>query len=153
MVNHSNDLDEIDEEIVRLLQRNARISVADICREIGELTENAIRYRINKLEEKGYIKNYTIQLDFKKFGKNQVVIFNLNVPPKNIQDAVTYLESFDNITDIYLTSGKNTIVAIGYFEDNKDVSRFVTENLKRIKTTDFDIITVLDRVKHRLYGI
>ena len=150
---NSNELDEIDEEIIRLLQQNARMSIADIAREIGELTENAIRYRINKLESSGYIKNYTIQLDSKKFGKNQVAIFNINVSPKYIEDAVKFFSSIDYFTDIYLTTGKYKIIAIGYFSDNEDLTRFVTEDLKKIKTNDFDIITVLDRIQHKLYGI
>jgi DNA-binding Lrp family transcriptional regulator len=153
MPNDINNLDGIDEEIIRLLQSNARMTIADMAREINELTENAIRYRIEKLEANGYIKNYTVQLDFEKFGMNQIVILNLNLAPKNIEKALKFLEGLDNITDVYLTSGKNSIVAIGYFRNQQDVTTFVTDQLKKINVITFDIITILKRVKHRLYGI
>lgn len=153
MGNALENLDEIDKRILQLLQENSRITLADIARDINELTENAIRYRIDKLEDEGYIAEYTIQLNPKKFGKNITAIFNLNVLPENINHALEYLKSIDDLTEIYLTTGNFSIIAIGYFEDNPGVTRFITENLKNIKMIDYDVITVLDRVKHGLYGI
>jgi Lrp/AsnC family leucine-responsive transcriptional regulator len=147
------ELDEIDRKIIELLQDNSRITVADMAREIGELTENAIRYRIDRLESEGYISDYTIRLNSKKFGKNIIVIFSLNVLPQNINESLDYLKSMDYITEIYLTAGDFSIVAIGYFDDNKSITRFVTEKLKDIKMIDYDVITVLNRVKHELYAI
>ncbi len=153
MPNQNNKLDEIDQQILKLLQENSRKSIADIAREIGELTENAIRYRINRLEDDGYISNYTIRLNPKKFGKNIITIFNLNVLPENINEALIYLKSLEYLTEIYLTTGNYSIIMIGFFDDNNAVSKFITENLKNIKMTDYDVITVLDRVKHTLFGI
>ncbi len=43
-------LDNIDKKIIKLLWENARTTIADIARKIGKLTENAIRYRIERLE-------------------------------------------------------------------------------------------------------
>ncbi|WP_455391845.1 Lrp/AsnC family transcriptional regulator [[Eubacterium] cellulosolvens] len=153
MPNALENLDNIDKRIIQLLQENSRITLADIARDINELTENAIRYRIDKLEAEGYIADYTIQLNPKKFGKNIMAIFNLNVLPENINNALNYLRSIDDLTEIYLTTGNFSIIAIGYFEDNPAVTQFITENLKNIKMIDYDVITVLDKVKHELYGI
>lgn len=147
------ELDDIDRKIIKLLQDNSRITVAEIARDIGELTENAIRYRIDKLESEGYISDYTIRLNPKKFGKNIIAIFNLNVLPQDINGALKYLKSMDYITEIYLTAGDFSIIAIGYFDDNKAITRFITENLKNIKMIDYDVITVLQRAKHELYVI
>jgi len=153
MANDIEELDDIDEEIIRLLQANARMSIAEIAREIDELTENAIRYRIEKLETKGFIKNYTVQLDYQKFGKHLIVIFNFNIAPKNLDNTVKYLDTLENMTDIYMTSGSNNVVAIGYFSDQNEVTKFITEELKKINPVSYDSITVLQRIRHRLYGI
>ena len=59
----------------------------------------------------------------------------------------------EDLTEIYLTTGNFSIIAIGYFNDNPAITRFITENLKNIKMIDYDVITVLDKVKHELYGI
>jgi len=153
MANENKELDDIDKQIIQLLQENSRITLVDIAKEIGELTENAIRYRIDKLEDEGYITNYTIQLNPKKFGKNIMVIFNFNVLPENINASLDFLKSIDYLTEIYLTTGNYSIIAIGYFEDNPAVTKFITENLKKVEMIDYDVITVLNRVKHGLYGI
>lgn len=153
MANSIETLDEIDKRIVQLLQENSRMTLVDIAQDINELTENAIRYRIDKLEEEGYIANYTIQLNPKKFGKNIIAIFNLNVLPENIKGTLKYLKSIDYLTEIYLTTGNFSIIAIGYFEDNVAVTKFISENLKNVKMIDYDVITVLEKVKHELYGI
>lgn len=153
MLNNIENLDDIDKRIVQLLQQNSRMTLVDIAQDIDELTENAIRYRIDKLEDEGYIANYTIELNPKKFGKNIMAIFNLNVLPENIEDTLKYLKSIDLLTEIYLTTGNFSIIAIGYFEGNVALTSFITENLKNVKMIDYDVITVLDKVKHELYGI
>lgn len=147
------DLDDIDMKIIRLLQENSRTSVADIAREIGELTENAIRYRIDKLESDGYIPYYTIRLDPEKFGMNSVAILQLNVLPQFINASLDYLASVDSITEVYLTSGRFNITAIGFFHDNAAIESFIAEDLKQVKMIDYDIVTVLKRVKHGFFSV
>ncbi len=60
-------LDEIDLQIIELLQNNARIKRSALAEKV-DLTVPAVSERINKLEEKGLIKRYTAQIDFKKAG-------------------------------------------------------------------------------------
>ncbi len=146
-------MDETDYKIIKMLQDNSRTSVAEMAREIGDFTENAIRYRIDRLESEGYISEYTIRLNPKMFGKNIVVVFHLNVLPQNINKSLDYLKNLDYITEVYLTAGDYSIIAIGYFDDNKSITQFVTETLKDIEMIDYDVITVLKRVKHELYAI
>jgi len=153
MSNDLEKLDDIDKRIIQLLQKNSRMTLVDMAQDINELTENAIRYRIDKLEDEGYIANYTIQLNPKKFGRNVMAIFSLNVMPENIKKVLEYLKSIDDLTEIYLTTGTYSIIAIGYFENNNAVTRFIMENLKNVKMIDYDVITILEKVKHELYGI
>lgn len=60
-------LDDIDLQIVELLQSNARIKRSELADKVN-LTVPAVSERINKLQEKGLIKRYTTQLDYKKAG-------------------------------------------------------------------------------------
>lgn len=54
--------DSTDRAILSLLQENARISNAEIARQVG-LTASAIHHRIRKLEESGVIRGYSAQVD------------------------------------------------------------------------------------------
>jgi Lrp/AsnC family leucine-responsive transcriptional regulator len=60
-------LDEIDLQIIELLQENSRIRRSELAEKV-KLTVPAVSDRIKKLEEKGLIKRYTTQIDYKKAG-------------------------------------------------------------------------------------
>jgi len=144
-------LDETDKKIIYLLRKNSRITISDIARNIDNLTESTIRYRLDKLERDGYIKQYTILLDSKRFGKNFMVIFNLKVLPEHIQEAIGYLKKLDCLTVVYLTMGTYSVVAIGFFKNNKEITGFITEKLKNVPLIDYDVAQVLRKEKEIFY--
>lgn len=51
-----NGLDELDQKIVQLLIKNARLSYSDIGKEVG-ISRVAVKARIQALEKKGVMKN------------------------------------------------------------------------------------------------
>lgn len=55
-------LDKIDHSILRLMQANARISNADLAREL-EMAPSAVLERVKKLEQKQIILQYTTRLN------------------------------------------------------------------------------------------
>lgn len=55
-------MDNIDRKILDLLQANARMSNADIAREV-KLAPSVTLSRIRKLEEKGFIAGYEAKLN------------------------------------------------------------------------------------------
>lgn len=57
-----NVLDEKDRELLRMLRLNARTSLASLARSIG-LSRSATHDRVVRLEERGVIKGYTIEVD------------------------------------------------------------------------------------------
>jgi Lrp/AsnC family leucine-responsive transcriptional regulator len=61
----------IDIEIVTILQKNARISNAEIARKVG-LAPSAVFERIRKLEERGVIRGYRAEIDPKALGLAQL---------------------------------------------------------------------------------
>ena len=60
-------LDEVDETILTMLKEDARVSLAQISREIG-LSSPSIKDRIDKLETQGVILGYRPVLDYSKLG-------------------------------------------------------------------------------------
>ena len=55
-------LDDIDRQILDLLQRDARMTNAAIAAEVG-LTAPSVFERVRKLEQRGVIRGYTINID------------------------------------------------------------------------------------------
>ncbi|MCU1691945.1 MAG: putative transcriptional regulator, AsnC family [Frankiales bacterium] len=54
--------DPVDERILRLLVRNARASWREVGDEVG-LSANAVAQRVKRLEQDGWVRGYTAQLD------------------------------------------------------------------------------------------
>lgn len=55
-------MDYIDSQILQLLQNNARMSFSDIGKTVA-LSTPAVSSRVQKLQEQGVIKGYTVSLD------------------------------------------------------------------------------------------
>ena len=60
-------LDDVDNRIIEILRKNARMSYSDIGHEIGK-SRVAVKARIEQLEEKGYIldNGYIPRIDYIK---------------------------------------------------------------------------------------
>ncbi|UCG68734.1 MAG: winged helix-turn-helix transcriptional regulator [Thermoplasmata archaeon] len=144
-------LDKIDRKIIELLKENSRMTISDITREIKDLTESTIRYRLENLDQEGYIKNYTVVLDSKKFEKNISVIFNLKVLPEHIDKAIEYLRELGTLSSVYLTTGTYPIVVIGYFKNQKEITEFITKKLKNVPLVDYDVAQILKKERETHY--
>jgi Lrp/AsnC family leucine-responsive transcriptional regulator len=66
-MNGNRTIDEIDAQILTIVQQNARISNADIARQVG-MAPSAVLERIRKLELNGIIQGYEAQLNPKELG-------------------------------------------------------------------------------------
>ena len=101
-------MDEIDRKILRLLQDNCRLSIADIGGKVG-LSASACHRRISLLEKDGVIENYTARLNGEKLGYNMT--FYVEVSLESQSDAV--LSAFEKaalgrpeVLECYLTTGE-----------------------------------------------
>ena len=61
-------LDELDRSLIKILEKEGRATLKDISEQV-HLSIPATRNRINKLEDTGYIKGYTVVLSMDKFQK------------------------------------------------------------------------------------
>ena len=84
-------LSKVDKKILELLQHDARIPISKIAKEIN-MSENRIKYRLEKLENKGVIRRFVVLIDPKKVGKNVMVIFKIEVEPKKMRNALPKLK-------------------------------------------------------------
>jgi Lrp/AsnC family transcriptional regulator for asnA, asnC and gidA len=57
----SDNMDETDEKIIRMMQADSRRAFVEIANEIG-LSESAVRRRVKNLVDKGTIRRFTIEL-------------------------------------------------------------------------------------------
>ena len=74
MSKHRTFLDKIDMSILRILQKDCRISLGEIAEEL-EISKSKVHYRIRRLEENNIIKGYYAKVNLFKFADDfQVLI-------------------------------------------------------------------------------
>ena len=101
-------LDELDRKIVQLLIENARISYSDIGEEIG-ISRVAVKARIQALEQKGIIEEYTTVINPQKISGAVSCYFEIETTPGCLSTVAEILNQNDTVTQIYRVTGKDKL--------------------------------------------
>lgn len=107
MQQHDITLDEKDFAILRLLQKDAKLSVREIATKIN-LSPTPTHERIKRLEKSGTIKAYTTIIDRKKVNKGIMVICMIALKVHNKKTAIKFIQEvsqFQEIIEFYNISG------------------------------------------------
>jgi len=139
--------------ILSILQEGARIPVSEIAKKVG-LSENGVRYRLEKLEEEGYIKNYVALLNPKKFGKKTFAIFNMELENRQIKTSIRKLAEIEELIRIYQTTGQYSIKAFGLFDDEEDLTDFINDRLlQEIPIRNYSVEIITKSIKDGIYSV
>ncbi|WP_027184467.1 Lrp/AsnC family transcriptional regulator [Desulfovibrio inopinatus] len=101
-------IDEIDNEILNILQEDARTSNAEIARRIG-MAPSATLERIRKLEKRELIQGYTTRLNAKNLGLTLTAftLIHVNEPVGQV-DTGKELAKFPEVMEVHYTAGAAT---------------------------------------------
>ena len=109
-------LDELDQRIVRLLIENARMSYSDIGQQVG-ISRVAVKARIQALEQRGIIEEYTTIINPQKISGAVSCYFEIETQPDSFGKVVEILNDNETITQIYRVTGKNRLHIHGLIRD------------------------------------
>jgi len=123
-------------EIIRILQQNARISNASLGEILGISPEEAAA-EIKKLEDDGVIRGYSVILDDDKFDQSTVyATIELKVTPqrdRGFNDIAKTIMMYDEVESVSLmSSGAYDLAVEVKGRDLKEVAFFVSERLATI---------------------
>ena len=124
-------------EIIRLLQQNARMSDADLADILGISAKEAAA-EIKKLEKEGVIKGYSVIIDEEKYDKSTVhATIQLKVTPQRdcgFDDIAKTIMMYDEVDSVSLMSSGAYDLSVEVKGNNlKDVAFFVSERLATIE--------------------
>ncbi len=104
------ELDLKDRKLLYWLDQNSRTSNKEIGRKIG-LTEQAVGYRIKRLQEKGVIKHFVPFMNTLRLGYTHYKVFIKlhNTSEETEEKIIKYLSSHSNIRWVVSMSGKYDI--------------------------------------------
>ena len=127
-------LDRLDYAILRALQRDARLSLADISTEVG-LTTSPCWTRIKRLEEAGVIEGYSVRINAEKIGLKDTVIVHVTLDSHSDEALERFgheLEQIPEVLEAFLVSGDYDYYLRLAVADTRDYERLLREKLYKI---------------------
>ncbi len=100
-----NSITPSEQQLLDLLRKNARTSVADLARQLG-LARATVQERIRRLEDKGVIEGYTVRLN-PTYSRSRVTAHTLlHIDPKKAEALYDQLRAIPAVGGIYALSGE-----------------------------------------------
>ena len=142
-----NGLDELDQKIIQLLVKNARMSYSDIGEKIG-ISRVAVKARIQALENKGIIEEYTTIINPQKINGAVSCYFEIETKPDSFKEVTDTLNKNNIVTQIYRVTGRDKLHVHAVASSNEEMESFlhdVIDTLPGVLSCSCNII--LSRVK------
>jgi Lrp/AsnC family leucine-responsive transcriptional regulator len=141
-------MDDIDQQIVTILQENARISNAEISRRIG-MVPSGVLERIRKLEERGLLEGYTARVNAKKAGLRLLAFIFVKTDERaGVVGAAKELAEIPEVLEVHHIAGEDCYIAKVRVADTEALSDLIKRKFGRIDTIASTRTTiVLETVK------
>ena len=123
--------EDYDTALLRILKENSRTSLREMAK-IVPLSPSSIRNRLARLVEKGIIERFTIDVDHRKLGYEIQVLILITAKPGTSDKVHRTLETFDEISKIYWTTGPASFFCIAQLKDMSDLSRFMNRKIEKL---------------------
>ena len=127
-------MDKTDLEILKILQKKARIPNVEVARTIG-MAPSAILERIKKLEARGVIQGYEVRLNPDMFDCAMTAFVSIHVTsPAMIQDTGEQLAAIEQVQEVHYLAGGDTLMAKVKTSGNKELESVIREQIAPIAT-------------------
>ena len=124
-------LDELDQKIIQLLIENARISYSDIGEETG-ISRVAVKARIQALEKKGVIEEYTTIINPQKVSGAVSCYFEIEIKPEHLTQVTDVLYRNDIVTQIYRVTGRDKLHVHAVASSSDEMELFLHNVIDRL---------------------
>lgn len=143
----TSEIDRLDTEIVRLLQRDGRQPNTEIARKLG-VAEATVRKRINRLVRVDGMQ-VGAWVDPLKLGYQVYTMIDIQVNLAQIDRVAEQLRRLPEIYFLGICTGAYDILAAAVFRSNQHLDEFMTKRLARIRgvhrTSTSSIIRLVKR--------
>ena len=127
----------MDLKILKLLNKNGRMSHADIATATG-ISEAAVTAEVKRLEEEGLIRGYKAVIDWDRLDSAYVsAIIELKVTPKaglGFEDVAAKVMNYPEVESVYLMSGVYGLNVVVTGKTFQEVAKFVAKELSTLES-------------------
>ncbi len=143
------NFDKIDVKIVNILLDDGRIPASEIARRIGDISERAVRYRIDRMVNDGIVRISAVAKP-QAFGLTTIADIWLEVESDRILEVAKKMAEFDNVSYVACGIGESDVSIQIVAKDTAEIYQFVTEVVRKVpgvrKTTTSIVPLILKDV-------
>lgn len=121
-------LDDSDKKIISVLKENSRQSFVEIGKEV-RLSEAAVRRRVKRLSDSGYLKRFTVELD-QSMGAKALTFIAVS-PTVPIPEVSKFLKKLVGVEGVYEITGEYDILSNISGQNITEVNKCIDE-IRRI---------------------
>ena len=123
-------INEIDNKILNIIQKDARITNAEIARQVG-LAPSAVLERVRKLEERGVIRGYATEIDANEVGFGLTAFVAVRTH-ECCSETDKFLAEIPEVLEVHDVAGEDSYLLKVRVKNTEDLSRLLRERLKNV---------------------
>lgn len=149
-------LDQVDLQILRALQENARLTTKELAAKVN-LSTTPVFERMKRLEKNGYIRGYIALLDPEKLGRGFTVFCSVKLKQMSrtvARDFISVIRDIPQVAECYNISGEYDYLLKIQAPDMKYYNEFIINVLGTIDSIGSILSSfVMNEIKntHGLY--
>lgn len=125
-------MDDIDQRLLDLLQRNGRATQLELSREVG-LSQPAVAERIKKLEEREVIRGYTARVDAAQLGLDITAFVGVGIDhPKHFDGFLRRVKGLEEVLECHRVAGSDSYLLKIKTRNTRTLDRLLVEVLRTI---------------------
>lgn len=151
-----NGVDPKDLAILDLLRENSRATYQELSnrlREIGvEISTVGVLKRVERLKERGVIRNFTVRVDYEKIGLTTPILILMQLKPKPIKEFTKDIQCQElqdpRVLSIFTLASQFNVGLLGIWESRQAFGRWKTRLLMRLDSVlEMQELFLLDAYK------
>jgi Lrp/AsnC family leucine-responsive transcriptional regulator len=139
-------LDDVNWEILRALQEDARLSYSELGRRVG-LSSPAVVERVRRMEEVGIITGYRAELNLEKLGLPILAFMRLVSPPGQYNNIGATFAQFPEVLECHRVTGSDDYIVKVAVSSVSHLESLINQFAHSQSTT---VIVLSSPVKHRI---
>ena len=149
------ELDKIDKQIIKLLQKNARLSNKQVAVEVG-IAESTCFERIRKLNRKKIFFGFHALVDSSKLGSNIEAMVSIKLSKntkEEVEDFKNSMSVLSEVVNIYHLAGHNDFLLYIAVRDKNHLRDFVMDHVTKDYVKSLETSLIYDAVQNPLFPI
>ena len=143
-------IDKTDIDIVNLLLEDGRKSATEIARQIGDISERTVRYRIDRMVEEGIIRVSAI-VSPQAFGLDTYADIWMEVESDKILEVAQKMAEYENVTYVASSLGEADVSIQVVAKDTAEVYQFVTEVVRKVPGVRRTVTSIVPNILKDIY--